>query len=1368
MPCILKIKVVAARDLPVMDKSSDNTDSYVEIRLAAHQQGQSNGPAPNLPLTQGNANSGYNNNSGGQYLNQAGGNNQSYAGDGMVNSHGQHVNNFSGHGQSNNVNNLPSNTMNVASSSDILRTSIQWKTLNPIWNEDFRIECSDDAEVQDEVLEFKVLDYDNYSANDSIGVVYIDLSPLITLENKISESDVLSKSTDRQSLGNLISGWFPIYDTIRGSRGELNLQIRIEYFGDTNPFKDSSAGVLIFSGGGIPEGYRIQEVQGLVTSIVCMDDPEYHWADSFRSPRISNEARQKLLCRMCGQLRRFIGREALELKGNAIIGYKQYFDFENEESVITGRVIGTCVTLVPDDSDDEDEDADADEDESFQYLDSPGSDGNPYDASFSQSGPGGDVDQSAKRDGKLVRSPSDDNKQQQQQQQGDLFVKTSTNALLPSSSLSKRPVRFINNDDDVVIMTLNDLPTQFIKNIGGIVSAKSVKLFDENTDEDEDELRDAWWDELREEIETHAKALNCQFVLGYEESVTICDDLCVLSVMGTAVNLRLDADASSFPPATYFGESNNNENISLDTSGTGQGNQGKDLAESGTSTNIRQKSRQLSRLMSIQESSPLNSRQSSTLQRNSNSASDVDSSHYRSPMLKDGGLPTSVLQSSGPYLSECQACHIPYSKRRLPFQVTLTKCMICKRRYVPEILITNIEVPADLLTVGDSQLIEAHICRSKKSKDGESNASAISDVLPFIDYEIHRQLLMKLRIAGLNSIFGLKVKLCISETSILALATGTAFFLAALPSLPPLRLRSNMEVVDASDQQFVSLQNRIMELSSSNKSRIEMTRQEMLVRRRQLVNSSGNAVGGALSSITEDTSTPMMMTSPSTMNSYSVTGTSDVNSSLQTPNRSRKMSANLSREQELLSDNESLSSSDSDDQPSTNVIIQIDDDMDEDLVGLLLDPIYDSGDRTVERCNVSRCQFSYCSEMQFLTQFLTGNNCARAASSNFNYPVSGSNILKVEKDNSTIVYAADQRSMNIIKQISLGSVELRQNRQLTDIVNSVYMELKDQVKVLYKFAIISDINVNLTMLKKDAIDIVLSCYVVGLFSISMSYYEALQEKVRFSLLSDDEKNNQNADNCGMSNTSFNDIPLGKSTTVQTLNPLMRYSLFQPVTQEQPIITPLSHVPGRLITSHIDRICICLINEDLNVHMRGGQSGFGFHFENYSQNQNAASSSGGGRQNSSSGALAFPKKLLLLPLLGQSSSNAVVRQEDDLNIFIGQSAADIFAMVSAHCTSLDGDAVCSFKMEVCAVKEEGNGNRAYSLICISGDVVTLADQNHSPQRSADDSARPSEGRNEYGLKEPVGVKATDLKNNSVFVDSFCQVDMINAMWSTFAR
>jgi Ca2+-dependent lipid-binding protein len=34
MPCILKVKVLAARDLPVMDRKSELTDAYVEIRYA--------------------------------------------------------------------------------------------------------------------------------------------------------------------------------------------------------------------------------------------------------------------------------------------------------------------------------------------------------------------------------------------------------------------------------------------------------------------------------------------------------------------------------------------------------------------------------------------------------------------------------------------------------------------------------------------------------------------------------------------------------------------------------------------------------------------------------------------------------------------------------------------------------------------------------------------------------------------------------------------------------------------------------------------------------------------------------------------------------------------------------------------------------------------------------------------------------------------------------------------------------------------------------------------------------------------------------------------------------------------------------------
>ena len=46
---------------------------------------------------------------------------------------------------------------------------------------------------------FRVLDYDTYSAHDAIGKVYIDLNPLLVKDGAA-----------------VISGWFPIYDTMHG------------------------------------------------------------------------------------------------------------------------------------------------------------------------------------------------------------------------------------------------------------------------------------------------------------------------------------------------------------------------------------------------------------------------------------------------------------------------------------------------------------------------------------------------------------------------------------------------------------------------------------------------------------------------------------------------------------------------------------------------------------------------------------------------------------------------------------------------------------------------------------------------------------------------------------------------------------------------------------------------------------------------------------------------------------------------------------------------------------------------------------------------------------------------------------------------
>jgi hypothetical protein len=36
MPCVLKIKVIEARNLPVMDKNSELADAFVEVRRRVH------------------------------------------------------------------------------------------------------------------------------------------------------------------------------------------------------------------------------------------------------------------------------------------------------------------------------------------------------------------------------------------------------------------------------------------------------------------------------------------------------------------------------------------------------------------------------------------------------------------------------------------------------------------------------------------------------------------------------------------------------------------------------------------------------------------------------------------------------------------------------------------------------------------------------------------------------------------------------------------------------------------------------------------------------------------------------------------------------------------------------------------------------------------------------------------------------------------------------------------------------------------------------------------------------------------------------------------------------------------------------------
>lgn len=140
-----------------------------------------------------------------------------------------------------------------------LRTRVEKRTLNPTWNQEFRIEVADDCDLQDCPLVLKCIDKDYMTSDDEIGAVCIDLNPLLMQHEQVQ-----------------LAGWFPLYDTLRGACGELSIVVKMDFVGDVNPFKESGAGVQFLSVERVPAGQRLASVVGLVEELIVVPDPEYH------------------------------------------------------------------------------------------------------------------------------------------------------------------------------------------------------------------------------------------------------------------------------------------------------------------------------------------------------------------------------------------------------------------------------------------------------------------------------------------------------------------------------------------------------------------------------------------------------------------------------------------------------------------------------------------------------------------------------------------------------------------------------------------------------------------------------------------------------------------------------------------------------------------------------------------------------------------------------------------------------------------------------------------------------------------------------------------------------------------------------------
>ena len=87
---------------------------------------------------------------------------------------------------------------------------------------------------------------------------------------------------------------------------------------------------------------------------------------------------------------------------------------------------------------------------------------------------------------------------------------------------SARNARGLDKDmPEFPFLTLTKFPPGFVIHLGGMVSSKSVKLLEEVDDREESDAREAWWVEIRQEVRSHAKALGCNMIIGYQEKTVI-------------------------------------------------------------------------------------------------------------------------------------------------------------------------------------------------------------------------------------------------------------------------------------------------------------------------------------------------------------------------------------------------------------------------------------------------------------------------------------------------------------------------------------------------------------------------------------------------------------------------------------------------------------------------------------------------------------------------------------------------------------------------------------------------------------------------------------------------------------------------------
>lgn len=158
--------------------------------------------------------------------------------------------------------------------------------------------------------------------------------------------------------------------------------------------------------------------------------------------------------------------------------------------------------------------------------------------------------------------------------------------------------------------------------------------------------------------------LECNSVLGYTETTTIHDDVCILSASGTAALLHTKGYSEYMETQQQNEPSHSPNNLA-----------------------------------------------------NSQKCFDFDRNDLSPTVNQQGSYKASTIneQRNKP---NCGLCHVPYGEKKTIFGSSLARCAVCKKGRVPDVLFTTIEPPINLPSIGTGCLIQARVFRNKKDTRG--------------------------------------------------------------------------------------------------------------------------------------------------------------------------------------------------------------------------------------------------------------------------------------------------------------------------------------------------------------------------------------------------------------------------------------------------------------------------------------------------------------------------------------------------------------------------------------------------------------------------------------------------------------------------